>query len=178
MIKRNNPGNIVKSKNKWIGEIEGDQSRFASFDSLPYGFRAMIKLIQVYINRGSNTMKKIINIYAPPSENPTGNYIEFVSKKTGIDPNEPILKNDYSKLANIALAMATFEHGLKSAEVDTMKKHVLEAIQLILTGSTITSAHLPANTSGSSGSTGNGRKMIWIEWAAIIALFAWFYREK
>ena len=169
MIKRNNPGNITKSKNKWIGEITGDSSRFVTFDSLPYGYRAMIKLLQVYIKRGTNSIRKIINVYAPPSENPTENYIQFVSKKLNIDPDTIILHNDLNTLANLVLAMSIFEHGLKAPEIEQMKNHVTDSIQLILTGSNV-----QGNTSGTTKpeSSQGGRKLIWIEFFAVALILA------
>ena len=131
MIKRNNPGNIEKGKNKWIGEIESDGSRFATFKNLVFGYRAMIKLIQTYISRGNNTISKIIPIYAPPSENPTENYIQFVTSASGIPRNEPLEKSDLERIGKIVLAMSVFEHGLKGNEISSMKPIISDSIRIL-----------------------------------------------
>ena len=45
-------------------------------------------------------MSDIINIYAPPSDNnPTENYINFVSKELNINPKTPIKNVDSNLLA-------------------------------------------------------------------------------
>lgn len=139
LIKRNNPGNIVKGKNKWIGEIEGDNSRFVTFESLPYGYRAMMKLLNTYISRGTNTIEKIIPVYAPASDNnPVRAYIEFVSRKTGIPANQPLIVGHLDTLAKIALAMSLFEHGIRDeSDLKELSKAVLNGLQLIV-GYTVT----------------------------------------
>jgi hypothetical protein len=117
IIKRNNPGNIRKSKSfAWQGEVPGQkEGSYVVFDSLVNGYRAQIKLLNNYIIQGKDTITKIITKYAPPSDNnPTADYISYVSKKTGIDDNQKLAANNFDVLAKIALAMSFFEHGIKN----------------------------------------------------------------
>lgn len=53
-------------------------------------------------------LANLITTWAPPSENDTQNYIDTVSKKTGIDPNQVLTTSDISKLLP---AMAQMEGG-------------------------------------------------------------------
>jgi len=90
-IQNNNPGNIRWSPlNNWEGQTGKDYRGFVIFSSLYYGVRAMVKLILNYISSGSNTITEIVTRYAPPMENNTTSIINFVSDKTGIDPNMDI----------------------------------------------------------------------------------------
>lgn len=135
-IKRNNPGNIRKSAAyAWQGEIPGTQpGGYVNFDTLVNGYRAQIKLLNNYIVKGTDSIKKIINKWAPPSDNnPTDDYIKFVSNKTGIDSNLKLAANDFTTLSKIALAMSFFEHGIRDAdqtmtEAITKAKGILEGI--------------------------------------------------
>src|SRR5215203_5673098 len=82
IIKGNNPGNIRKNpKSKWQGEIPGPGD-FVTFDSLVNGYRAQIKLLSNYVKAGHDTINKIVTRWAPPSDNnPTEDYVKFVSLK-------------------------------------------------------------------------------------------------
>jgi hypothetical protein len=114
-INNNNPGNIRKvASYKWVGEQDTAVGQFVKFDTLINGYRAMIKDIQNKIKSGNNTIYKIIYKWAPPSDNnPTEDYIDFVSKKTNIDKNQILKFDDIDTIGNIALNMSFLEHGVK-----------------------------------------------------------------
>jgi hypothetical protein len=57
------------------------------------------------------TLANLITTWAPPSENDTQNYIDFVSKKTGIAPEQKLSLMDIERLIP---AMAEMEGGQKS----------------------------------------------------------------
>jgi hypothetical protein len=92
-LRNNNPGNIVKTDIEWIGEIEGIDSKFETFDTLDHGIRALLKLLKGYMDKGIDTPSKIINKYAPSTENDTEAYISQVVKylsevtKSNVGPN-------------------------------------------------------------------------------------------
>ena len=110
--RNNNPLNIRNSSEKWAGEIRPSQdTAFKQFKSMGYGFRAALKLLRNYIGKGYNTITKIINRWAPPSENNTGSYIKNVSTRSGIPADEVISRDDREKLIAIAYAMAISENG-------------------------------------------------------------------
>lgn len=109
--RNNNPFNIDKSKNDWLGKIQGNDSRQETFSDPVYGIRAGIKLLNNYIKKkGLNTINLIFDRYAPPNENDTEGYKKFVSEKTGLGLDEPI--EDFQSVAFIfAKAVIKMEQG-------------------------------------------------------------------
>lgn len=113
MVKNNNPGNIRLSNDVWKGQvIPGTSSDFVTFKDLPYGYRALFILLQNYIRSGYDTIQAIISKYAPESENPTGNYINFVGNYTGIPIYQRINSTDIPKIYSIGVAISRFETGV------------------------------------------------------------------
>lgn len=121
-IKRNNPLNIRYSeKNQWQGLI-GNDNGFCKFETLGYGLRAAFVLLRNYYRKGHRSIKQIITRWAPPSENPTASYIEFVCNKMeelgyddyGVDfENTQIdLLNDMI-LIDLICVMGQFECGVR-----------------------------------------------------------------
>lgn len=118
--RNNNPLNIdyYNSKgqkaNNWKGLVGvGEDGRFCLFQDLVYGYRAALVLLRGtgYIGKGLDTIRKIITKFAPENENNTAGYIARVSQQTGIDPDEPIARNDKDKLTRIVYAMSIVENG-------------------------------------------------------------------
>ncbi|MBI6215999.1 structural protein [Proteus sp. DFP240708] len=101
--RNNNPGNI-RHGSKWQGlSIEQTDKDFCQFISPEYGIRAIYKLLQTYQKKyGLNTIKTIINRYAPPNENNTAGYIIRASKEIGIEEDNPI----NTQLKNVAIPLA------------------------------------------------------------------------
>lgn len=117
-IRNNNPGNIEQNEaNNWRGKIPADQNtdtRFEQFETYYWGIRAMIKLIQGYVNRdGLNTIQKIIEKYAPSFENDVSAYVDMVSNASGIGANTPI-NGTPEGLRDIIIAMAKHENGVEA----------------------------------------------------------------
>lgn len=112
-IENNNPGNIRYNPNiNWKGQA-GTKYGFVQFISMPYGYRALIKNLQSYINSGTDTISKIVYKWAPPgdgSNNPES-YANNVSARTGISRNQKINAADLNTLARIAAAMSISEIG-------------------------------------------------------------------
>lgn len=103
--RNNNPGNI-RHGSKWQGlSTQQTDKDFCQFISPEYGIRAIYKLLQTYQKKyGLNTIKKIINRYAPPNENNTEGYIIRASKEIGVEADNPI--NTQLKNITIPLAVA------------------------------------------------------------------------
>lgn len=116
-IRNNNPLNIRKGNN-WKGErkVQTDKA-FEEFETLQYGLRAGLKLIRNQISgfNGSrpkfNTIGKLIKVWAPPSENQTLRYVDFVCQAVGKQPFDIIRDNDQKLICEIARAMAFVECG-------------------------------------------------------------------
>lgn len=109
-----NPLNIrYVSANKWRGQI-GQCRGFCRFLNEAYGFRAAHVLLCNYIKAGHNTIEKIINRWAPPTENQTEAYINFVSSEIMIDRDQLLFNatiQDYWIIIEILRAMAKMECG-------------------------------------------------------------------
>ena len=109
-IRNNNPLNIRKG-NKWKGErpVQTDRA-FEEFISMEYGIRAGFIILRKYITgyngltQKYNTIEKIVRRWAPPTENATQKYIDFVAKDMGISPRIAI--SFWNRVQMIALVDA------------------------------------------------------------------------
>lgn len=112
-----NPLNIVKGS-KWKGlRAEQTDKRFCQFESMAYGWRAALILIRNYINGTNsakikfNTIEKIINRWAPQSENNTQAYIRLVVQISGIPRSQILFWEHRKSIVMIVQAMAYVECG-------------------------------------------------------------------
>ncbi len=124
MIAANNPFNIrFNKRNNWLGQI-GQKRGFCEFDSINHGVRAAFVLIKGYIERDIDTPRKIINRFAPPKENDTIAYLDFVCLKCtlGVSRLEPDKQvSNYDDLFFLLKRMAWFESHTKLSENDIME---------------------------------------------------------
>lgn len=113
-IRNNNPGNIVLTPNNdWEGRVSPDKNtdgHFEQFTSYAYGTRALIILLRNYIRSGRNTITKIFEAYAPPNENNTQNYIQFVAGRLGVGKDD-VLSVTKNTLKELSQAIAKMENG-------------------------------------------------------------------
>ena len=118
--RNNNPLNIRKNaSNAWKGKVvPGSDPAFEQFITMAYGYRAGLYLLRKYIGQGHNTIRKIINKWAPPSENNTSSYVNNVVARTGIGADVVISRTDMDKLCKIAWAMAWSENGRAPASME------------------------------------------------------------
>ncbi len=108
-LRQRNPGNIRPGAG-FIGE-SGADGGYATFGSDDEGLRAIQRLLMTYGDKYDiKTLRQLANRYAPPSDNnPTGNYIDFLSDKTGIGPDDEI--NLAESGSSIIPAIVGFEQG-------------------------------------------------------------------
>ncbi|OTP74447.1 hypothetical protein [Caballeronia sordidicola] len=93
----NNVGNL---------RVPGSKTAFQTFDSKEAGVRAMDSQLGRYFNRdGLQTIRDEISKWAPPSENDTAGYIDFVAKSTGIKADEKLNWSDADVRSKIESAM-------------------------------------------------------------------------
>ena len=82
---------------------------------MAYGYRAMFVLLDSYRRRYAlNTLRQMLNRYAPPSENFTEGYTRFVSQKTGILPDEELNTRSERDMVPIISAMSEIENGVSA----------------------------------------------------------------
>jgi len=95
------------------GEVKSTDQRFRAFSSMPYGYRAMFVNLSSYINRGINTVEKIISSWAPQADNNnTKAYIAAVSSAIGKNPTDAISKTDTTTLRKLVAAISKQENGI------------------------------------------------------------------
>jgi hypothetical protein len=81
--RNNNPGNL-----RYAGQKEAigkDDRGFAVFPTPWAGWRALLAQIKLDQRRGL-TLERFIEKYAPPDENDTRAYVEFVCRELAVSP--------------------------------------------------------------------------------------------
>jgi hypothetical protein len=113
-IRNNNPGNIDRNPGvNWQGmsRDQSSDSRFIVFDDAVWGIRAIGRVLRSYQRQGFNTVRKIIDRWAPPKENKTEIYIRFVADKLGVSDGEVIDVTDMEIAVPLARAIIWKECG-------------------------------------------------------------------
>lgn len=123
--RNNNPGNLEFRGQAGAVPEEGE-GRFAKFKTMAEGAGALVRQLQLYGQRGINTLDKIINTYAPDKENDTAAYIAHLSKLLGVGANQQLDLNDANTLAGLVRGISQHESG-KSVLTD---QDVLTGLQL------------------------------------------------
>ena len=115
-----NPGNIRVSGTRYLGEVQPSQDRaFKQFETMAWGYRAMFVLLYTYQKKnGLNTIREMLNRYAPPVENNTGGYITRVSQDAGIDADTPIDTLNAAEMRPVVAAMSAVENGRPAVLAD------------------------------------------------------------
>ena len=106
-VRNNNPANLRPSGDKWQG-MTGTNGGFMTFLTMVWGIRAAIINFRTWYKRGQTTLRKYISTYAPPNENDTENYINYISKMTKIAPDAVFLFN-YENVKKILYYMFKLE---------------------------------------------------------------------
>lgn len=124
-IRNNNPGNLVITRIPWKGKVpraKNTDGKFEQFVTMEWGLRAMMMDVRGDIVKdGKNTIRTLITEYAPKWENDTLGYINVVSKKVGLKPDQviPVDKNTMTRLIE---AIITHEngglHGITMAQIE------------------------------------------------------------
>lgn len=110
-VRNQNPGNM-----RPVGSSTG----FQTFSSPQEGLEAMRRDLMAKITGKSKamggkepTLSNVISTWAPPSENDTKSYIDFVAKKTGLSPDAVLTEAD---LDSLIPAMIEKEGGKEAAQ--------------------------------------------------------------
>lgn len=140
-IRNNNPGNIEKGVG-FQGEVQGNDSRFATFDSPESGIRGLARNLLTYQNRyGLNTVDAIINRWAPGNENNTGAYVSAVARAMGVAANDSLDLHNPDTLEKLTTAIIQHENGMQPYGPE----HIRAGVGSALTGAPLPRA-LPAPT--------------------------------
>ena len=116
-IRNNNPLNIRKGNN-WKGERPKQTDKaFEEFETMEMGIRAGFKILKNYITGYSgktkpyDTIEKVVRRWAPPTENATEKYIQFVADDAGLHRYQKIDFKNKSVMVRIVDAMIFVECG-------------------------------------------------------------------
>lgn len=112
-VRNNNPTNIRKGENwKGLAEVQDDPA-FCVFREPKWGIRAFCKLILNYKTfYGIETVRGIIDRFAPPSENDTTSYIEHVCLRLGVDKDQKINLHNSEVMLELCKAVIRHECGV------------------------------------------------------------------
>lgn len=112
-LRNRNPLNIKKSYNKWKGKLNPSTDRvFEQFETTEMGLRAGFLILRAYINNcRRDTVPKIIERFAPTTENKTHKYVQFVLDKTGFAPDLRLSFEDRAAMCRLVSAMVYYECG-------------------------------------------------------------------
>lgn len=116
-----NPLNIKVGSKRYQGEITPQGNTYKQFSNWEDGIGAAIFHLKRYFEGDVtgvrlNTIRLIINTWAPPSENRTDIYIQNVSKTTQIQADK-VLTFDYDTIWRLVQAMSQNEDADAHKEV-------------------------------------------------------------
>ena len=117
-IRNNNPGNLDQGS-PWQGLVNNPaEPRFCTFKDPVWGIRALTVTLITYHDKrrakdGSSidTIREVIERWAPPHENNTAAYINEVSKAVGVAPDMIIDLHDYNTMRPLVEAIIRHENG-------------------------------------------------------------------
>ncbi|PHM52388.1 hypothetical protein [Xenorhabdus hominickii] len=117
-IRNNNPGNLEMGS-PWQGLTKRPQdARFCSFVDATFGIRALaVTLITYHDKRKAangtriDTVREVIERWAPSVENHTERYVQFVSKAMGVYPDQNIDLHDYDTIRPMVEAIIRQENS-------------------------------------------------------------------
>ncbi len=114
--RNNNPGNLrYRPWQAAYGATGQDPNGFAIFRSPTAGFAAMQALLQSYGAGGVNTVRGIVNTYAPASDgNDVSAYIADIDKGMGVGADQKLDLSNPATVVKLSRLMARHE-GLPSA---------------------------------------------------------------
>ena len=120
-IRNYNPGNLDRvAGTRWQGQArEQKDSRFVTFLDPVWGIRAIARVLITYQDKrrasdGSriDSVREVIERWAPAHENDTGAYAKHVAKALGIGPDDESLDvYDYLTMRTLVLAIIRHENG-------------------------------------------------------------------
>ena len=104
-VQNNNPGNLRLAGQP--GALEGEGG-FAAFSTPGQGLTALTRQVVLDTQTRSLTLENFLNKYAPPSENQTNKYIDFVERQTGLRRDQKVPE---FKIPDLVRAIVRMEGG-------------------------------------------------------------------
>jgi len=130
-IRNHNPGNIERTKpaTPWQGiASEQTDDRFVVFKAPEWGIRAIARILISYQDKhGLNSVRRIINRWAPPVENDTASYVLSVAKRLNVNPDQSISVYEYDTMRTLVEAIIRHENGVQPYDEALIKKGLVLA---------------------------------------------------
>ena len=125
-----NPGNLDRTATMWQGQIQdAGEPRFCVFDTPENGIRALAKTLLAYYRKHAlNTVRGIINRWAPPVENDTSAYVNAVAEQCSVAPDDVINPENSGCLEMLVRAIIHQENGRVIYDDATIVKAIDEAL--------------------------------------------------
>lgn len=125
-IKNHNPLNIrINPANNWQGRVDPSSNTDGAFEQFTdpvWGIRAGARNIIFHYDRnGADTIRKLVTLWAPPSENDTSGYVRYVSGSSGFHPDQELVFHMYEHMKPVLVAMIRIENGMQpytDAQID------------------------------------------------------------
>ena len=130
----NNPGNVRPGAVDYAGQTgtalsKKGSGRFLTFDTPQSGLNSMSNVISQIVRvkipdrfakgelaSDKFTTRNLVSVYSPPSENNTSEYVDFVSKRLGVKPDDELSMSDSETMAKLIDTMVRHESGHKHAD--------------------------------------------------------------
>ena len=133
-IRNNNPGNLRVSGDRWQGldlAATAADGEFFVFTEPVYGIRAIARTLITYQDKyGIHSVQDAIDRWAPPSENRTNSYADFVRGQCGITPGQQVDFHDFATAKKIICAIIHFECGAQTySDAQIVKGLVLAGLE-------------------------------------------------
>lgn len=122
-LRNNNPGNLRAAPN-----ATGMNGGFSTFATPQDGLSALSRQLQLYGDRGNNTLNGILHTYAPRSENKTQSYIDAVSKQTGFGSRDLLNLHSPEVLEKLIPAIIKHENGTQPFSRDDILQGINESV--------------------------------------------------
>ena len=119
-LRNNNPLNIRRNKTAWQGlAAKQNDSAFFTFTAPAWGYRAAFITLRNYKRlHGISTLDSWVARWAPPVENNTVAYTNYVARKTGLNPHDVIDSDNKEVMCAIVAAMSQMENGVPAKMED------------------------------------------------------------
>ncbi|WP_392336187.1 hypothetical protein [Pantoea stewartii] len=128
-LRNNNPGNLNFAGQYGAKLEDGPNARFAQFPSMVAGIAALDRQVGLYLKRGTNTIDKIMDIYAPKKDNnDTVAYKKYLSQFTGMGINEQIEPSNNEQIKRLIVGIINHENGPAASTVSN--DEVLKAMAM------------------------------------------------
>lgn len=129
-VRNNNPGNLrLNAGTKWQGtDCPQTDSAFVCFEAPKWGIRALCTVLRTYHKKHRlDTVEGLIRRWAPPVENDTDSYAEFVAGRLGVSVDETIDVLQWDTMRKLVESIITAENGYQPYKAETIDAGLVAA---------------------------------------------------